>query len=384
MVRHNKAPPPLTPWRAEVLEAQRQIQAANKRSRSRSRSRSRERSRSRSRGKRAKDKSASASAQATTSGSTSGSTSGRRPDASAVAPETGVVLRQARERGEGWYAAVARAAEAWDSISSSKKLPKGGAPAGQVEEQPPAPGKKASKEQAKQRRQGKDKDIPGSDRSAVRKSGEDFPESERRRREEEQREEERQRLEFEARAEERRVRAEEERRKAEEERQRSEKQKQDRQARLKGAFAVGGDDSDDEGHRNAKLLRQTNPRRSTPIDAPAVAGPSQLALTSAAAGAAALARGPSVDHDLSERLRFEPGLNPAEAFMRLQERKRKGRRAEFGGPPRGCSPWRDGKRGVTFEKEESKGVDCEAPWDLRVLASLSVPILESPVVMMPA
>ena len=29
----------------------------------------------------------------------------------------------------------------------------------------------------------------------------------------------------------------------------------------------------------------------------------------------------------------------SEAFMELQERKRKGRRAEFGGPPRGCSPW---------------------------------------------
>mmetsp|Transcript_45207 Transcript_45207/g.129668 ORF Transcript_45207/g.129668 Transcript_45207/m.129668 type:complete len:255 (+) Transcript_45207:240-1004(+) len=66
-----------------------------------------------------------------------------------------------------------------------------------------------------------------------------------------------------------------------------------------------------------------------------------------AGGAAAVVNDPV----FSEKVGFEKGLSPAEAFMRLQERKRKGRAAEFGGPPRGCSPWRDGKRGITYDRD---------------------------------
>lgn len=361
MVRFNNAPPPLTPWRAEVLEAQRQLEAA-KRSASRSRSRAR-RAKDRDRDKGGKG----AEAQAPS----------RRPDASAVAPETGVVLRQARERGEGWYAAVARAAESWDTVHAMKKHKKGAD--GQAEDGQAVQGKKSAKEMGRLKK--KDKDAGAGEKGAEAgkpRRGEDG-QLERHRREEqdenskvedERAEQERQRIEFEARAEERRVRADEERRKAEEERKRSEALKKQRQERLKGAFAVGGDDPEEDEDRQAQAVRRAAERKRAQLaEAPlgvtishAVGGP---LLGAAAAGAAAatgstslalLPKGPRapVDPDLSEKLRFEPGLNPAEAFMRLQERKRKGRRAEFGGPPRGCSPWRDGKRGVTFEKGEEE------------------------------
>lgn len=300
-------------------------------------------------------------------------TSSRRPDASAVAPETGVVLRQARERGEGWYAAVARAAESWDTVQSKKPktaptatVTTATAVAG-VMGQPE--GKKSDKDQQKHKRQTKEKDKEGEKgtESGKRKVIEDA-DLEKKRREEEQKEQERQRLEFEARAEERRLRADDERRRAEEDRRRSEQLKLQRQKRLKGAFAVEGDDADEDQDREAELVRRASERKRSqlvevPLGAAAVGSSTMLGAGTAFGGSAAspssgnsslvpkTVRGVPVDPDLSEKLRFEPGLNPAEAFMRLQERKRKGRRAEFGGPPRGCSPWRDGKRGVTFEKD---------------------------------
>lgn len=390
MVRFNNAPPPLTPWRAEVLEAQKQLEALEgkakkpgsaSRSRSRGRRAARERDRDRDRDKMpappVKTKGPVVPAPSATS------TSGRRPDASAVAPETGVVLRQARERGEGWYAAVARAAESWDTVQTGKKPPKQPGkdpqkPPGKVDE-----AKKGGKEDPRSKK-AKDKDDKGDAGKPRRKEDETEAERERReerearaRAEEEKNEQERQRLEFEAKAEERRLKADEERRKAEEERRKSQELKKQRQERLKGAFAVGGDDSDKEEDREAKLVRKVAEKKRTPLEAPlgaaasasppmavavgvvppplAVPAPSAAVQLAAVAGNLALlpkslvgTKGP-VDPELSEKLRFEKGLNPAEAFMRLQERKRKGRRAEFGGPPRGCSPWRDGKRGISFE-----------------------------------
>jgi len=165
--------------------------------------------------------------------------------------------------------------------------------------------------------------------------------------------EKKQREEYEARAEERRLKTEEDRRKAEEERQRAEQMRKQREAKLKGAFAVGDDEEDDEQDREAQLVRRASERKREMTDSNA------RGLQAAAEMPTTLAvmQGPRtapVDPDLSAKLRFEPGLDPAEAFMRLQERKRKGRRAEFGGPPRGCSPWRDGKRGVTWGRQDEE------------------------------
>lgn len=365
MKRINNAPPPLTPWRAEVLqaqkEAQRQVQAAKGRQGSPSRSRSPPRQ--------AKKKRDRGDAGAGSAGSQPSAPSSRRPDA-VVAPEavtgasasaTSQQLRQAKIHGEGWYAAVARAAENWNTVKSNKMPP----PPALVPEEPQPPGKKSGKEQVRQKKQGKDggeKAIESG--SGKRKADEPVSELDRRRREEqseaakleeEQREVERQRVEFEARAEERRLKADDERRRAEEERKKNEGLKKQRQQRLKGAFAVDDEDDQEDGLREAELVRMQKRNRVSHIaEVPlGVTPPASLSREPAAPSGStvlSVSKGP-VDPELSEKLRFEPGLNPAEAFMRLQERKRKGRRTEFGGPPRGCSPWRDGKRGVTFEKD---------------------------------
>jgi len=344
MVRYNNAPPPLTPWRAEVLEAQKQIEAAKKGERT---SRSRSRSKSRRRGKGA--------GGPAPVGETSSS---RIKNAAAtLAPETGVVLRQARERGEGWYAAVARAAESWESVSSHRRRPPQPGKVGKVDEAAP----EGNKLLAKSDKRGKAKDRPP-EKEETEAEKQRREEKEEKARQEEQRleqerEEQRAREEYEARAEERRLKAEEEKRRAEEERARMEVLKKQRQEKLKGAFAVGQDD-DEEEDREAELVRRAAEKKKQEIvdsagRAPIVAG-GALAPQVAAPSTALMPRSTprQVDPELSEKLRFEPGLDPAEAFMRLQERKRKGRRAEFGGPPRGCSPWRDGRRGISWQKSE--------------------------------
>jgi len=330
MVRYNNAPPPLTPWRAEVLEAQKQIEAAKKGDRSRSRSRSRSRRRTR------------ASASNAQPGDTSASSSKKAP--SAMAPETGVVLRQARERGEGWYAAVARASESWESVPSNRRRLQASGKGGKLEEVTV----ERSKDQGRLDKRGRAKDRPGEKEET---------DAERHRREEQRIEQERQeqsaREEYEARAEERRLKAEDEKRRAEEERQRMEALKKKRQEKLKGAFAVADTDEEDED-RETQLARKVADRKKQEIVEAArlssIPGSGQQVMTTAGTALMPRPTPRQVDPELSEKLRFEPGLDPAEAFMRLQERKRKGRRAEFGGPPRGCSPWRDGRRGISWQK----------------------------------
>jgi len=332
MVRYNNAPPPLTPWRAEVLEAQKQIEAAKKGDRSRSRSRSRSRRRNRG------------SASNAQPGETSASSSKKAP--AAMAPETGVVLRQARERGEGWYAAVARASQSWESVPSNRRRLQTSGKGGKQDEATV----ERSKDQARSDKRGKAKDRPGE---------RDETDVEHRREEqriEHERQEQRAREEYEARAEERRVKAEDEKRRAEEERQRMEVLKKKRQEKLKGAFAVSDADDEDED-RETQLARKVAERKKQEIVEAArlssIPGSGQQVMTTAGTALMARPTPRQVDPELSEKLRFEPGLDPAEAFMRLQERKRKGRRAEFGGPPRGCSPWRDGQRGISWQKPKN-------------------------------
>lgn len=322
MMRYNNAPPPMTPWRQEVLEAQKQLRSKRSGSKSRSRSRSREK-------KKAKE-------------------AGRKPE-SEVNPLA--VLRQAREHGEGWYAAVTKAAQNWDSIGKRPPLPEDPLLAGSVQ---PAP--KKAKEKEKQRKGDSGAKSSGADPEVVRKREDD-----RRRAEEEHQEQERKRLDFEAKAEERRLKTEEERRKAENDKKRLEEQKKERASRLKGAFAIDGDDDDEESLRRARRSAGSSrpSRAEVPLgastSAPIVAAvlPSQLPVAAIAVGGPSTAATSAVfDPVFSEKVGFEKGLSPAEAFMRLQERKRKGRATEFGGPPRGCSPWRDGKRGITYDKSK--------------------------------
>jgi len=332
MVRYNNAPPPLTPWRAEVLEAQKQIEAAKKGDRSRTRSRSRSRRRTRG------------SASTPQPGEPAASSSKKAP--SAMAPETGVVLRQARERGEGWYAAVARASESWESVPSNRRRPggKGGKPDEVAVER--------GKDQGRPDKRGKAKDRPGE-----KEEGDIDRYKREEQRIEQERQEQRAREEYEAKAEERRVKAEDEKRRAEEERQRMEVLKKKRQEKLKGAFAVSDGDDEDED-RETQLARKVADRKKQEVveaaRLSAIPGAGQQVMTTAGTALMPRPTPRSVDPELSEKLRFEPGLDPAEAFMRLQERKRKGRRAEFGGPPRGCSPWRDGRRGISWQKGDGE------------------------------
>lgn len=262
-----------------------------------------------------------------------------------LAPETGVVLRQARERGEGWYAAVARAAEQWDTVPTGRKRPQ-------------APGKTGKEETVDGKPARLDKKGKGKEETEPERLKREEKEERQRQedaRKDKEREEQRAREEYEARAEERRLKAEDEKRKAEEERAKMEVLKKKRQEKLKGAFALQDDDEDEE--INAVSVRRAHEKKK--LEAVDSGRAQPLAGTVATvAGASSTALMPKsakpVDPELSEKLRFEPGLDPAEAFMRLQERKRKGRRAEFGGPPRGCSPWRDGKKGVSWDGQPEK------------------------------
>mmetsp|Transcript_90913 Transcript_90913/g.266192 ORF Transcript_90913/g.266192 Transcript_90913/m.266192 type:complete len:369 (+) Transcript_90913:117-1223(+) len=346
MVRYNNAPPPLTPWRAEVLEAQKQIEAAKKDRSSRSRSRSRSR-------RRAKGGTGGGSSRPSVSApSTEAPTRPTKNPSSALAPETGVVLRQARERGEGWYAAVARAAESWESVPTGRKRPPQTGKSGKPEEVGPDGHKIKTDKKGK----GKpEKDETEAERQK-REEKEDRTRQDDLRREKEN-EEQRAREEYEARAEERRLKAEEEKKRAEEERAKMEVLKKKRQEKLKGAFALEQDDDEDDP-REKGLVRKAaekkkvdNSEGRVPLASGGVLA-KQAAAPSTALMPSTTAR--PVDPELSEKLRFEPGLDPAEAFMRLQERKRKGRRAEFGGPPRGCSPWRDGRRGISWQNDEEE------------------------------
>lgn len=138
-----------------------------------------------------------------------------------------------------------------------------------------------------------------------------------------------------------------------EERVKREQLLKQRKERLKGAFAVDDEDNDEPEAEARRFRKAAESRREVALTVPNAVLDEDVGLH-AQSSAVALRHASTavVDDDLSQKLRVVPGLSPAEAFMRLQERKRKGRRAEFGGPPRNCSPWRDGKRGITWEGRE--------------------------------
>merc|ERR1712106_234521 len=160
------------------------------------------------------------------------------------------------------------------------------------------------------------------------------------RRVEQTREQERLEQQWAAEAEARERRRLEEKKKMEDDRKAKQNQEKHRRQKLGNAFAVDGDEDDEDDKRKKKeadLLKKASEKRRANVEATAVQQGGALA---------GPPLGPKGDKDLADRLGFDGALDPAEAFIRLQERKRKGRRTEFGGPPRGCSPWRDGKRGV--------------------------------------
>eukprot|EP00929_Paragymnodinium_shiwhaense_P005290 TRINITY_DN10702_c0_g1_i2.p1 TRINITY_DN10702_c0_g1~~TRINITY_DN10702_c0_g1_i2.p1 ORF type:complete len:362 (-),score=125.76 TRINITY_DN10702_c0_g1_i2:82-1167(-) len=336
MHRINNAPPPLTPWRQEVLDAQRQaahaVAAADGRSKAAPKTKDRSRSRSRSRRRRDdrdrdRDKGGGAKKKDKTD-----------PDAVPVVKDT--LLRQAREFGEGWTAAIAKASKAWEP-----DLPTQG-DSSQKATNEASSLSKSGKEKDDRRRREKDKEKDKADRHDT---GEPSHRSEddriRQRRKDEEdltvrREREDLERKWRAEYEAREKKLAEDKRKAEEHKKRKQEEEQKRKAKLGNAFAMSDDDEDDD--RAAAMLRKAAERkRKELLEASTTAGQqeeAQQGFSSLTGGMADLKA------ELSKQFGLQGGSDSAEAFMRLQERKRKGRRAEFGGPPRGCSPWRDGKR----------------------------------------
>lgn len=357
MQRINNAPPPMTPWRQEVLEAQRQAAEAARRANG---GKSRSRSRSRSRHRRATAASTLPAAASGAGGSSSsrGGPSSRKKhkddeaEGGGVAVMKDALLRHAKDRGEGWYAAVAKASEVWEEQEKRRKL---APPPYKGKDKSGKEGKDREKDREKERRKDKDK----SDRH-----GDNVEEVSLKAK---RREEDEQERKWKAEAEAREKRLAEERQKAEEERKRKEAQEKQRKSKLSGAFAMDSDGSEEEVDRTAKLAKGAAERKRglfmEVAGVPAIKGTageqgftsiqstSQLASRRTTAVAGPTATG-AVGGELGTKLGFDGCSDPAEAFMRLQERKRKGRRSEFGGPPRGCSPWRDGKKGVSFAKDK--------------------------------
>mmetsp|Transcript_16260 Transcript_16260/g.37508 ORF Transcript_16260/g.37508 Transcript_16260/m.37508 type:complete len:368 (-) Transcript_16260:122-1225(-) len=340
MVRYNNAPPPMSPWRQEVLEAQKQLQGHKAEKRERSRSRS-----PRKKPEKRTDKAPIVESEPDLQTAAQAAVKGGKSPAM-LPPEKTPILRKAKEHGEGWFAALAHAAQSWEPVgktrseSSSKK-----APVVMTSLQDKETSKERTKDKPKEReRDGKEKEkeIEKDDEGERRRkqseplrdtrveAGHDKESDESLRRK--QQALERKRLE-EAEARERKV--VEEKRVAEEQRKKREEMEKQRRKKLAGAFAVG-DDDDDEAQREAVRMRQAAERRRESLEV-------VPRILEASISSISTPRSIPVD-PAKEEFRLEPGLTAADAFMRLQERKRKGRRAEFGGPPRDCSPWRDGRR----------------------------------------
>jgi len=299
MVRHNNAPPPMSPWRQEVLEAQKQMQGSLK-------GEKRERSRSRSH-RRKPDKAMPDKAADEASRSLSASKGAK---AAMLPPEKAPLLRKAKDRGEGWHAA-----SEWESTGASEKL------------RSECSSKKLTSAslQEKPKEKVKDKDRH---KDGLAKAPEDESASSKQQALERKRQDETE-------ARERKVA--EERKMVEEQRKKREEMEKQRKQKLAGAFAVE-DDDDDEGQREAERMRKAAERKRESLEVV----PRLLHSVVGSASGASTTRSslPSAREDLLS----EPGLTAAEAFMRLQERKRKGRRGEYDGPPRGTSPRRDGRR----------------------------------------
>merc|ERR1711865_35565 len=165
-------------------------------------------------------------------------------------------------------------------------------------------------------------------------------EEEGRRREDQKREQDRMEKQWEVEAASREKRKNEEKQKAEEDKKAKEDKEKKRRGKLGNAFAMDDDDDDaDRQKREADQLRKAGDKKRAIMEVTAGGG-------SAIVRAVGDNPNPKGDKELAKKLGFDGALDPAEAFLRLQERKRKGRSHEFGGPPRGASPWRDGKKGV--------------------------------------
>lgn len=349
MVRHNNAPPPMTPWRQEFLEAQRQLEALKK-------------TQGRDRGKGDRSRSRSDSPPRQKKGNATNPS--LRGVAASLPPEKVKVLSRAvAHREEGWVAAVARSSENWVAPRRSRMPPP-------PQKGPPEEGAKREKERPQldqeprreQERRRKQRGDPKDDKHAdeeERDSHEDANRRELELNEEAQRRElERENQERLERQLEQERRSREIRKKAEEENKRFDALQRERKNKLNSVFALNEDD-DDDAAREAELLRKTAERKRKlsadgamqgPVGMGLGTGESAAALAFTPAGAApstvvpssvAASQRPIASQELGDKLRLGPGLDPAAAFMKLQERKRKGRSATFGGPPRGCSPWRD-------------------------------------------
>lgn len=333
--RINNAPPPMSSWRLEVLEAKKQAAEAMRKANGGG-----EKSRSRSRSQKKHGGTSGA-------GGSSSSRSKKKHDEAQTLAGKDKLLMQAKRGGEGWYAAVAQASDKWEEDERRRKLA--------LEKAAVADQGKKPKERDKEREKDRDRDQR-KDRETE-KGGAESMLGVRTRKEEEKailREQERQRkaqeeaerkwkLEFEAR--ENQLAAD--RQKAEDERKKKEQMEKSRKAKLGHAFAM--DDSDGEGAvpqpAAKKASRQMQSLAIKPVGVPAPALPPDTTevLPSAAVGPDGVPKASGASSEMGKNLGFNDCSDAAEAFMRLQERKRKGRSTAFGGPPRGCSPWRDGK-----------------------------------------
>lgn len=314
-----------------MLAAKKQAEAAMRKASQRSPSRSRSRHRERAERDRRKG-----------GGSASAPPSSRKVDKELQQEALMKKIVKVREVGEGWFAAVSAASSAWDSV------PEGRRPSGAKASQ--EGGAVASEKRKTEDRRKPEIDTKERERFAREEKAriaEQLAE-EQDRRTEQTREQERLEKTWAVEAEAREKRRLEEKKKMEDDRKAKQNQEKQRRQKLGNAFAVDGDEDDEDDKRKKKesdLLRKASEKRRANVEA-----------TSAQQGGAvaALPLGPKGDKDLADRLGFDGALDPAEAFIRLQERKRKGRRTEFGGPPRGCSPWRDGKRGVITPIAQSR------------------------------
>lgn len=379
MKRFNNAPPPESEWRLEVLKAKREAEEAGKQASKQGRS-SRSASRSRERGRRRQSSRSRSPASRKAPQPRVPAVSNPAPKPAKgeqhVAPASRLaqIATQRGDVAQGWYAAVARAAEAWEAVDAKKKTPVPGLESKLKSVQPgPATVQQGGSKAASSDRASEVAGLLPALGSVEERRGEDdeaqprrvkerlSPKEEAKRiaeeRKRQQQEEARRKEELEAMEQ----RNADRRKKAEEERVAREKHEKTRKQKLKGAFAM--EDGDDDESEREKAFSKLAVERGGVVNPVAARAASQVRGVSMARGVSlarqhepdmseALAvpgasrRLGAPDEDLGQKLGFEKVMDPADAFIKLQERKRKGRRAEFGGPPRNCSPWRDGKKGV--------------------------------------
>lgn len=257
----------------------------------------------------------------------------KKAEQATLKPEAAARLRQAGDAGSGWYAAVARAAEAWEP----KHRP--------TRPQPTKPEKtdaeRLEAEENARRRQKKEEERAKRKREEERL--EKQLEEERQRRAERDGERDRKEKEKQEHLKAFEARRQEEKRRAEQDRKKRDSQEQARMKKLGGFFALE-ENEDDDKDRDAERLRvmekQKKQHMEEMVSLAKEATPTILP-SSSHTNLAESTGVPGLKGDLGSTLGFESGLDIAQALMRQAERKRKGRCRELGGPPRGVSPWRD-------------------------------------------